>query len=45
MRIEIKFGVVFPHIQIVNLAFLDNPYIDFALKPVGYYLSVNARGW
>lgn len=35
MRLELKFGTVFPHIQTLNLAFLDSPIIDFRLKPLG----------
>lgn len=35
LRVDIRFGSVFPHIQVVNLAFLDPPCIDMKLKPLG----------
>ena len=35
MRVEIKFMTSFPHIQLINLAFLEMPFIDFQLRPLG----------
>lgn len=35
MRIKVKFGDTFPHIDIVSICFLEPPSIDYALKPVG----------
>ncbi|KAI6045089.1 tricalbin [Pisolithus marmoratus] len=35
MRIKLKLVSNFPHIQIVDLTFLDKPTFDFVLKPVG----------
>ena len=35
LRIKIKLGDTFPHIDIVSICFLEPPKIDYALKPVG----------
>ncbi|ONH75097.1 Tricalbin-3, partial [Pichia kudriavzevii] len=35
MRIKIKLGDIFPHIDVVSICFLEPPSIDYALKPVG----------
>lgn len=35
LRIKIKLGDIFPHIDIVSICFLEPPKIDYALKPVG----------
>ncbi|KAH7915157.1 C2 domain-containing protein [Hygrophoropsis aurantiaca] len=35
MRIRLKLMTNFPHVQIVDLSFLEKPVIDYVLKPVG----------
>ncbi|KAG1757254.1 C2 domain-containing protein [Suillus lakei] len=35
MRIRLKLMANFPHVQIVDLSFLEKPVIDYVLKPVG----------
>ncbi|KAH8835823.1 C2 domain-containing protein [Flagelloscypha sp. PMI_526] len=35
MRVRLKLMTAFPHIQLVELSFLDKPVIDYVLKPVG----------
>ncbi|KAL4069403.1 C2 domain-containing protein [Scleroderma citrinum] len=35
MRIKLKLVSNFPHIQIVDLSFLEKPNLDYVLKPVG----------
>lgn len=35
LRIKIKLGDVFPHIDLISVCFLEPPKIDYALKPVG----------
>lgn len=35
LRIKIKLGDAFPHIDIVSICFLEPPKISYALKPVG----------
>ncbi|KAG5654026.1 hypothetical protein H0H81_008041 [Sphagnurus paluster] len=35
MRIRMKLMSNFPHVQIVDLCFLEKPLIDYVLKPVG----------
>ncbi|CAO3579465.1 unnamed protein product [Absidia cylindrospora] len=35
MRLKFKFYNEFPHIKTVEASFLENPEIDFSLKPVG----------
>lgn len=35
MRIRIKLMNAFPHVQIVDLSFLEPPTIDYVLKPIG----------
>jgi Ca2+-dependent lipid-binding protein len=35
MRIRLKLTNNFPHIQIVDICFLEKPHIDFVLKPLG----------
>ena len=35
MRIRMKLMSNFPHVQIVDLCFLEKPTIDYVLKPIG----------
>jgi Ca2+-dependent lipid-binding protein len=35
IRIKLKLGDLFPHIDIVSICFMEPPKIDYALKPVG----------
>jgi Ca2+-dependent lipid-binding protein len=35
MRIRMKLMANFPHVQIVDISFLEKPVIDYVLKPVG----------
>jgi len=35
MRVKMKLMSNFPHIQIVDLCFLEKPVIDYVLKPIG----------
>jgi len=35
MRIKLKLMNNFPHVQLVELSFLEKPVIDFVLKPIG----------
>jgi len=35
MRIKLKLVSNFPHVQIVDMSFLEKPVIDYVLKPVG----------
>jgi Ca2+-dependent lipid-binding protein len=35
LRIKIKLGDVYPHIDLVSVCFMEPPKIDYALKPVG----------
>ena len=35
LRIKIKLGEVFPHIDVLSVCFMEPPTIDYALKPVG----------
>lgn len=35
LRIKLKIGDTFPHIDVVSICFLEQPTIDYALKPVG----------
>jgi len=35
MRIRMKLMTNFPHIQLVDLSFLEKPVIDYVLKPIG----------
>lgn len=35
MRIRLKLVSNFPHVQIVDLSFLEKPVLDYVLKPVG----------
>lgn len=35
LRIKLKIGDTFPHIDVVSICFLEQPKIDYALKPVG----------
>ncbi|KAG1783596.1 C2 domain-containing protein [Suillus placidus] len=35
MRIKLKLMANFPHVQIVDISFLEKPVIDYVLKPVG----------
>ncbi|KAG0700683.1 C2 domain-containing protein [Suillus ampliporus] len=35
MRIRLKLMSNFPHVQIVDMSFLEKPVIDYVLKPVG----------
>ncbi|KDQ54885.1 hypothetical protein JAAARDRAFT_37997 [Jaapia argillacea MUCL 33604] len=35
MRIKMKLMTNFPHVQIVDICFLEKPVIEYALKPIG----------
>lgn len=35
LRVKLKIGATFPHIDVVSICFLEQPKIDYALKPVG----------
>jgi hypothetical protein len=35
MRIRMKLMANFPHVQVVDISFLEKPVIDYVLKPVG----------
>ncbi|WFC98600.1 hypothetical protein MYAM1_001330 [Malassezia yamatoensis] len=35
MRIRLKLISSFPHVQVVDISFLEAPFVDFELKPVG----------
>lgn len=35
MRIKMKLMTSFPHVQVVDISFLEKPVIDFVLKPIG----------
>ena len=35
MKIRMKLMTAFPHIQMVDLCFMEPPHIDFVLKPIG----------
>jgi Ca2+-dependent lipid-binding protein len=35
MRIRLKLMHAFPHVQIVDISFLEKPVIDYVLKPIG----------
>ncbi|KAG6806566.1 hypothetical protein H0H93_002770, partial [Arthromyces matolae] len=35
MRIRMKLMANFPHVQIVDMCFLEEPVIDYVLKPIG----------
>lgn len=35
MKIRMKLMTAFPHIQTVDLSFMEPPHIDFVLKPIG----------
>ncbi|KZT06296.1 tricalbin [Laetiporus sulphureus 93-53] len=35
LRVRMKLMTTFPHIQLVDLSFLEKPVIDWALKPIG----------
>ena len=35
MRVKIKFQIPFPHIERVDVCFLEEPYIDYVCKPLG----------
>lgn len=35
LRIKLKIGDSFPHIDVVSICFLEQPFISYALKPVG----------
>ena len=35
MRIRMKLMTNFPHVQVVDLSFLEKPVIDYVLKPIG----------
>lgn len=35
MRIKLKLMNNFPHVQTVDLSFLERPFIDYVLKPIG----------
>ncbi|EMD41578.1 hypothetical protein CERSUDRAFT_110127 [Gelatoporia subvermispora B] len=35
MRVRMKLMTTFPHVQLVDLSFLEKPVIDYVLKPIG----------
>ena len=35
MRVRIKLMTNFPHVQVVDLSFMEKPVIDYVLKPIG----------
>ncbi|TFL06303.1 C2 domain-containing protein [Pterulicium gracile] len=35
MRIRLKLMTSFPHVQVVDICFLEKPVIDYVLKPIG----------
>jgi len=35
LRIRLKLMTTFPHVQLVDLSFLEKPVIDYVLKPIG----------
>jgi Ca2+-dependent lipid-binding protein len=35
MRIRLRLMSNFPHVQVVDISFLEKPVIDYVLKPVG----------
>jgi Ca2+-dependent lipid-binding protein len=37
MRIRLKLMSPFPHVQIVDLSFLEKPIVDFVLRPIGNF--------
>ncbi|POW18700.1 hypothetical protein PSHT_05469 [Puccinia striiformis] len=40
IRIRIKLMNAFPHLQLIDLSFLEKPEFDFVLKPVGFDLNM-----
>jgi Ca2+-dependent lipid-binding protein len=43
MRIQLKFMTGYPHIKVVDIAFLTKPDVDFILKPLGA-MDINKFG-
>lgn len=39
-RIKMKLMTAFPHVQLVDMSFMQPPLFDFVLKPVGFDLSI-----
>lgn len=35
LRVRIKLMTAFPHVQVVDLSFMEKPHIDYVLKPLG----------
>lgn len=35
LRVRMKLMTAFPHVQIVDLSFMEKPVIDYVLKPIG----------
>ena len=35
IRIRLKLMTAFPHVQVVDFSFLEKPYFDYVLKPIG----------
>ena len=35
MRVRMKLMTTFPHVQVVDLSFLEKPVFDYVLKPIG----------
>ena len=35
MRVRLKLMANFPHVQILDITFMEKPIIDYVLKPVG----------
>jgi Ca2+-dependent lipid-binding protein len=44
MRIRLKLMTPFPHIQIVDISFLEKPVVDFVLRPLGNFDISNIPG-
>jgi Ca2+-dependent lipid-binding protein len=43
MRVQLKFMTGYPHIKVVDIAFLQKPEVDFILKPLGA-MDINKFG-
>ena len=35
LRVRIKLMTTFPHVQVVDLSFMEKPHFDYVLKPIG----------
>jgi len=43
MRIKLKLMNNFPHVQTVDLSFMEPPKVDFDLNPLGFDLNMCVR--